>query len=201
VSFYEQKIFPWVMELSMRGLERLRSGALERARGEVLEVGFGTGLNLRHYPEAVRSLVALDPLDVMRGRVERRIAEARFPVERTLLAADGTLPFESDRFDCVVTTWTLCTIARAEAALEEMRRVLRPGGLYLFIEHGRSDDPGVARWQARLNPLQQRLGCGCTLDREIDALVRKGGFEIQHLDRFVFGGPRILSTMYKGAAR
>ena len=186
----------------MRQLEELRPGTLARAHGEVLEIGFGTGLNLPHYPSSVRKLVALDPLDARPGRVEGRIARAPFPVERFALPAEGGLPFEDGRFDCVTMTWTLCSIAQPLPALQEMRRVLRPDGQLLFIEHGLSEDPGVARWQRRLSPLHRRLSCGCNLDRPIDDLLRKGGFVLPEIKRFVLEqGPRIFTATYQGLAR
>ncbi len=186
----------------MRQMEELRSETLARAHGEVLEIGFGTGLNLAHYPSGVRKLVALDPLDALHARVEARIARAPFPVERFALPAEGGLPFEDGRFDCIAMTWTLCSIAEPLPALQEMRRVLRPGGHLLFIEHGLSDDPGVARWQRRVTPLHRRLSCGCNLDRPIDALIRKGGFQLPELKRFVLEqGPRIFTATYQGLAR
>ena len=202
MGLYADRIFPRLMEWSMGRVDDLREEALAPAYGDVLEVGFGTGLNLAHYPPAVKRLLALDPLDSLRARVEERIAVARFPVERVRLAADGGLPFDGGRFDCVVTTWTLCTIPDPVQALREMRRVLRPGGVYLFIEHGRSDAPRVARMQGLLNPIQRRIGCGCELDRPIDALVRAAGLSIERLDRFVpSGGSRMFSEMYRGIAR
>ncbi len=186
----------------MRQLEELRSGTLARAHGEVLEIGFGTGLNLPHYPGSVRRLVALDPLDALPERVEGRIARAPFPVERFTLPAEGGLPFEDGRFDCVTMTWTLCSIAQPLPALQEMRRVLRPDGQLLFIEHGLSEDPGVARWQRRLSPLHRRVTYGCNLDRPIDDLLRKGGFVLPEIKRFVLEqGPRIFTATYQGLAR
>ncbi|MHC4788976.1 MAG: class I SAM-dependent methyltransferase [Planctomycetota bacterium] len=185
----------------MRGLGDLRGPALERAHGAVLEVGFGTGLNLRYYPSAVRFLAALDPLQGVPDRVQRRIARASFPVERFELAVGDELPFEDERFDCVVTTWSLCSIERPLAALAEMRRVLRRGGLYLLLEHGRSNDPRTARWQRRLNPLHKRIAGGCELVRPIDRLVEQAGFGIEKLDRFVHDrGPRIFNEMYRAVA-
>ena len=136
MGLYARHLFPRLMDWALRRMGDVRRETLATAHGDVLEVGFGTGLNLRHYPSAVRSLTALDPLDALRDRVEARIAAAAFPVERAHLDASGTLPFPSDHFDCVVTTWTLCSIPDAVAALEEMRRVVRPGGRYLFVEHG-----------------------------------------------------------------
>lgn len=201
MGIYERHLFPRLMDWALRSMGDVRRETLATAHGDVLEVGFGTGLNLRHYPSAVRSLTALDPLDALRDRVEARIAATAFPVERAHLDASGTLPFPSDYFDCVVTTWTLCSIPDAVAALEEMRRVVRPGGRYLFVEHGRSDRPNVARWQARLNPIQRVIGCGCELDKPIDELVPKGGFTLDHIERFVpENGPAVFETLYRGVA-
>lgn len=201
MGFYADHVFPRFMDWGMRQVDSLRSETLAGARGAVLEVGFGTGLNLRHYPKAVEKVVALDPLRALEQRVSERIAGARFPVERVSRLADDHLPFDDGSFDCVVTTWTLCSVEEPVAALSEMRRVLRDDGVYLFIEHGRSDDPTTARWQRRLNPLQRRIAGGCRLDRPIDELVASGGFEIRGLDRFVHDpGPRALSEMYRGHA-
>jgi ubiquinone/menaquinone biosynthesis C-methylase UbiE len=137
-GFYARVIFPWVLELGIGGaaFAKERANALKPAYGEVLEVGFGTGLNLPHYPRSVARLVALDPEEMLLGRVSRRIAAASFPVERIQQAGEH-LPFAAGRFDCVVTTLTLCAIADPVSALSEIRRVLRVGGTYIFLEHGR----------------------------------------------------------------
>lgn len=203
MSLWERHGFPRLMDWSMRGAEvgRLRERALAAAAGEVLEIGFGTGLNLAYYPAAVRSIVALDPLDALRERVAARIAAVRIPVQRVALPADGRLPFDDARFDCVVTTWTLCSIPDAGAALREMRRVLRPEGRYLFLEHGVSDDAGVERWQRRLEPLHKRVAGGCHLTRRIDTLIESAGFTLVDCERWVEAGPRIFSAMVRGSAR
>jgi len=185
----------------MSGLGELRARALADAQGEVLEAGFGTGRNLRYYPPAVRRVVGLDPMVGLKRRVAERIAAAPFPVERVALAAGGRLPFDDARFDTVVTTWTLCSISDVGAALRELRRVLRPEGVYLFVEHGRSNDPRTLRRQEFWNPLHRRLAGGCELERPIDRLVRDAGFTIVRLARYLHpGGPRIFSEMYEGAA-
>jgi ubiquinone/menaquinone biosynthesis C-methylase UbiE len=190
-----------VLELAMRALGELRAPTLAAAHGEVLEIGFGTGLNLPHYPAGVTKLVTADPMSALPERVRERIASARFPVEVHHLPADRTLPFDAGRFDCVTMTWTLCTIAEPVAAVREMRRVLKPGGSLLFVEHGRSDDPKVARWQDRWNPIQNWIGCGCNVNRKIDALVEQGGFRVASLERFLAeGAPRMFGEMYRGAA-
>jgi SAM-dependent methyltransferase len=192
---------PRLQDRMMGFLDDLRPDTLAQASGEVLEVGFGTGRNLALYPPGVKSLVGLDPL-VTDGiaAVDARVAAARFPVARTALRADGALPFDAGRFDCVVTTWTLCSIPDADAALREMRRVLKPGGRYVFVEHGRSQRASTARWQERLNPLWSRLADGCNINRPIDALVARGGFELTALDRFRGKGPGLFAQMYRGVA-
>ncbi len=202
MGFYAKHVFARFMDRSMRHMNELRSETLAPAHGEVLEIGFGTGLNLRYYPTSVSKLAALDPLDALQARVQRRIASVSFPVERFVLGADNGLPFEAESFDCVAMTWTLCSIREPLAALAEMRRVLRRDGVLLFIEHGRSEDPAVARWQARLNPIHRRVACGCELVRPIDALIRKGGFELMELRRFALEDvPRIFGETYQGSAR
>src|SRR5512145_985385 len=200
-DFYERRVFPHILEFAMRELGKLRAPTLAEARGEVLEIGFGTGLNLPHYPEAVAKVVTADPLQALPERVRSRIESAPFPVEIHHLPADRRLPFDAGRFDCVTMTWTLCTIAEPLAALGEMRRVLKPGGTLLFIEHGRSDEPKVARWQDRWNPIQNVIGCGCNVNRKIDALVEEGGFRLRSLERFLAeGAPRMFGEMYRGVA-
>ena len=202
MGFYTDRVFPLLLDWTMRAVNDLRAPALAAATGDVLEVGFGTGLNLPFYPSAVRRLVALDPLRALERRVARRVAAARFPVERVALAADQRLPFDAASFDSVVTTFTLCSIPDPTVALAEMRRVLRPGGVYLFLEHGRSDDPKVARRQERWEPIQRRIAGGCHLSRPIDRLVRAAGFDVERLERFVQPhAPRILAEMYRGEGR
>lgn len=186
----------------MRQMNPLREETLVEASGEVLEVGFGTGLNLRYYGPSVRGVVGIDPMDVADVRsVQDRIAASAFPVARQTLRADGGLPFDAGRFDCVVTTWTLCSIPDVARALAEMRRVLKADGRYVFIEHGRADEAGTARWQDRINPLWRRVCDGCNINRKIDRLVEEGGFELASLDRFRADGPGIVAQMYRGVAR
>jgi len=186
----------------MSGMDDLRPDTITRARGNVLEVGFGTGRNLRHYPEGVDSVAALDPLATggIRERIEQRISAVPFPVTQHRLRADGELPFDDARFDTVVTTWTLCSIPDAASALREMRRVLRPGGRYLFVEHGRSDSDRTARMQDRLNPLWRRLADGCNLNRQIADLVADSGFGPVQVERFRGKGPGVVASMYRGVA-
>ena len=198
-DFYENRIFPHILEKAMANFGPQREPTLAEAKGDVLEIGFGTGLNLPHYPDAVTRLSTVDPMDALSDVVAARIQAADFPVDRHHLPADGELPFDTARFDTVTVTWTLCTIPDAGAALQEMRRVLKPEGQMLFIEHGRSDDPKIARWQDRLNPIQNVIGCGCNLNRPVGSLVEDAGFQIQRIEQLI-EGPRILATLYRGAA-
>jgi SAM-dependent methyltransferase len=204
MGVYANYIFPRLLDWGLSNPEanEQRHITLAQARGKVLEIGFGTGLNLRYYPEAVTQLTALDTENFRPDVVRKRIAKVRFPVEQVQLDAGGQLPFADASFDTVVTTWTLCSIAKVDAALREMRRVLRPQGKLLFCEHGRSDDAQTARWQDRLNPLQKIVGCGCNMNRAMDVLIKQAGFAIVRLDRFVLPhAPRILGEMYRGVAK
>jgi SAM-dependent methyltransferase len=191
MGLYSRYIFPRLLEWSLGtdDAEVQRARTLAAARGSTLEIGFGTGLNLPHYPP-------------LADRVERRIATARMPVEQVRLAAGRHLPFDDASFDTIVTTWTLCSIADLDGVLKEIRRVLKSDGCYLFCEHGRSDDPRAARIQDLLNPIQRVVGRGCNINRPIDTLIRKAGLELFALDRFVMPGvPRVFGEMYRGAAR
>jgi ubiquinone/menaquinone biosynthesis C-methylase UbiE len=165
-------------------------------------VGFGTGLNLDFYPKAVTSLVGLEPeLPEHLAAMEERIARSAFPVDLCEVRADRDLPFDAGRFDCVVSTWTLCSIPDATRALAELKRVLKPGGAFLFIEHGRAPDASTARWQDRLNPAWRRIAGGCNMNRPIDRILEGAGFELAGLERFRHKGPGLLAQMYRGLAR
>jgi len=190
-----------VQDMAMSFMNPLRPETIEVAEGDVLEVGFGTGLNLPHYSPNVKSLTGLDPLVAERLRkLEERMAAAPFPIERYALGADGELPFDAGRFDTIVTTWTLCSIPDASAALAQMRRVLKPGGRYVFVEHGRASRESTIRWQDRINPIWRRVMDGCNINRSIDRLVEDAGFEMTSLERFRAKGPSIAATMYRGVA-
>ena len=204
MGLYSTYIFPRVLDW-MAGtsyFQGQRKQTLESARGSVLEIGFGTGLNLPHYPPRVTKLTAVEPERMLASRVARRISEAHMPVEQFRLDASRRLPFDDNSFDSVVTTLTLCSIADLAPALAEIRRVLKPEGRYVFLEHGRSDDPRVAKRQDFFNPVQKIVGCGCNMNRPIDRLVRDAGFEIVTLERFLIpDAPRVLGEMYRGVAK
>jgi len=190
-----------MQDWAMKYMNEFRGATVGLAEGDVLEIGFGTGLNLAYYASSVKSLAAIDPLDDLHPAVHSRIEEAPFPVEHFRLRADNALPFDANRFDYVVSTYTLCSIPDVQAALGELRRVLKPGGHFVFLEHGLSDRPSTARWQQRLNAFWCSFSEGCNMNRRIDRLVEEGGFEVERLERFLGRGPRILSEMYRGVSR
>lgn len=180
-------------------LSRLRRALLADVRGEVLEIGFGTGLNLPHYPPEVKKLTTVDPNPGMSGRAERRIAASSIPVETRLLDAER-LPFRDDVFDAVVSTWTLCSIPNIDQALQEVRRVLKRGGRFYFLEHGLSDEARIQKWQHRFTPFSKKFADGCHLNREIQTLIQKH-FTVVQLDRFYLtGAPKIAGYFYRGTA-
>lgn len=201
-GFYESRVFPWLNDRLTAGpsLAAIRAEAVGSARGRVVEIGFGSGLNLAHYPASVQSLVAVEPSAGMRARSRERIAAARFPVE-VIEGVAERLPLPDEGFDTAVSTLTLCTVAEPELVLAELRRVLRPDGRLLLMEHGLSEDDGVARWQRRLNGLQRVVACGCNLDRPIGQLVQRQGFRFESVRRFYAPGmPRTHGWVTVGAA-
>jgi len=202
MKFYSEYIFPRLMDWVMSGevFQRLRSELLKDARGEVLEIGFGTGLNLPHYSRNISRLSIVDPARMLTDKVRKRMAQIPFPIHVEHSTAEA-LPYPDRRFDSVVSTWTLCTIPDVRKALHEIRRVLKPTGTFLFLEHGRSDSARIAVWQDRLNPIQNIFGGGCNLNRRIDQLITESGLQIRHLDRFTMEHvPRIAGEMYRGQA-
>jgi ubiquinone/menaquinone biosynthesis C-methylase UbiE len=166
----------------------------------VLEVGIGSGLNLPLYGPSVRSVIGLDPSPELLLMARDRARTALVPV-KLLEASAETVPLDDASIDTVVTTWTLCTIPDAPRALSELRRVLRPGGALLFVEHGRAPEFGVARWQDRLDPMWRRLAGGCHLNRKIDELISGSGFRIDALTNARLPGPRTHTFLYEGRAR
>ena len=202
MGLYRHHIFPRLMDWVMAGKEfrRLRMELLAQVHGEVLELGIGTGLNLPHYPKTVTQLHAVDPADLLPKIVTERSASQSFPIRIQHITAES-LPYAPRSFDFAVSTWTLCTILDPVKALREVRRVLKPDGVFLFLEHGRSEDESVAAWQDRLNPIQNIIGCGCNLNRRIDHLIIQAGLNIMTLDRFHMQNvPRLAGEMYKGRA-
>lgn len=201
MGFYEEQILPRAVDVVLGGREfaRLRARVAAELEGEVLEVGFGSGRNVPHYPPALKRVWAVDPATVGRKLAAKRVAASPVPVE--YVGLDGEeLPLEDGSTDHVLTTWTLCTIPDVPRALAEIRRVLRPGGALHFLEHGRSPDPKVVRWQDRLTPMQKRIAGGCHLNRPIDRLVRDAGLEVSRLDNYYVRGPKPYGYMFEGVA-
>ncbi|CCQ90507.1 Methyltransferase type 11 [Nitrospina gracilis 3/211] len=202
MGFYEEHILPrgidWV--LSGKRFHAVRERAVTGARGAVLEVGLGSGLNLPFYPDAVEKLYALDPSRVARKLATRRIRRAPFPVEFAALKENGVIDLPDQSVDAVVTTFTLCTIPDAPAALKEFQRVLKPGGVYHFLEHGRDPDPDIARWQDRWNPIQKCIAGGCHVNRPIAKLIEDSGFTLHECENFYLDGPKLFTYMYGGKA-
>jgi ubiquinone/menaquinone biosynthesis C-methylase UbiE len=202
MGWYGEHIFPHLMEWVMGGEEfqKQRSLVLARVNGTVLEIGFGTGLNLPHYPAALSSLHAIDPAHMLPRKIAERSAAIPFPLQIQRTSAE-TLPYNARSFNFVVSTWTLCTIPDPVKALLEVYRVLKPDGVFLFLEHGRSEDAKVAAWQDRFNPVQNIIGCGCNLNRKIDQIIAQAGLMIMTLDRCQMQSvPSLGGEMYRGAA-
>ena len=201
MGFYEDQVLPRCINvlLNNREFRKMRARVTGELSGDVLEVGFGSGLNVPYYPQSVNKVLAVDPATVGRKLAAKRVEQSAVPVE--YIGLDGeSLPLDDASVDHVLTTWTLCTIPDVDRALLEMRRVLRPGGALHFLEHGRAVDEKVARRQDRYTPLQRRLAGGCHLNRPIDRLVSDAGFSTTRLDRYTVRGPKIMSSMYEGVA-
>src|SRR5215208_1360447 len=181
---YGEHVLPRIINVvcNMKEARPQRQRVCEGLTGEVVEVGFGSGLNIPYYPAAVTSVTAVEPAGVGWKLAEKRVRESAIPVTRAGLEAER-LPFPDDSFDAALSTWTMCTISDIDTALQELRRVLKPGGTLHFVEHGLAPDEPVQRWQHRLNPVQQRLFGGCNLNRPIADLVKRNGFAISDLDR------------------
>jgi ubiquinone/menaquinone biosynthesis C-methylase UbiE len=201
VGLYREYILPWGIEWTLNNPQcrELRRRITEGLQGRVLEIGFGTGLNMPHYPDSVDRVYAVDPLTYARKLAAKRIAASSIPVEFT--GVDGqAIPLDDDTVDSVLSTWTLCSILNLPRALGELRRVLKPRGRFHFLEHGLSPDGKVARWQRRLTPIQKVIGGGCRLDLPVAETLRSAGFTMASQESFYMKGPRIGSYMYMGVA-
>lgn len=203
MGFYSDHIEPTLVSLacSAPAIARERSAIVPEASGVVLEVGFGSGHNANFYDRAkIERLYALEPSAAMRRKARRRVQGLPFPLDWLDLKAEE-IPLDARSVDTVLVTYTLCTIPDAARALAGMKRVLKPGGKLVFLEHGAAPDPGVRAWQDRLNPLWGKLGGGCNLNRDPVGLIRSAGFEIARSEsHYAKGTPKFAGYMYRGVA-
>jgi SAM-dependent methyltransferase len=202
VGIYAKYVLPRFIDLSMRNRDaaRVRGDWVPHARGDVLEVGIGSGLNLPFYSAEVHRVYGVEPSSELQTMARKRIARHAIKVELLSQSAEETLPLSDKSMDTVVITWTLCSIADPLRALQQVKRVLKPSGRLIFVEHGRAPDSRVALWQDRLTPVWKRIGGGCHLNRKIDELLLQAGFKIDELRTAYLPGPRPMTYTYKGFA-
>ncbi|WP_353180787.1 class I SAM-dependent methyltransferase [Salinisphaera sp. T5B8] len=201
MGFYNDVVLPRLCHMAMRNrhLAPYRRRVLSGAQGEVLEIGIGSGLNLPFYGPHVRGIHGLEP-SLQLVRIARRAAEHSARPVALIEGSAEAIPFDDKSLDTIVTTWTLCSIPHADRALAEMRRVLKPGGQLLFVEHGLGPDATVAEWQRRLTPFWSKVSGGCHLDRPIQGLIAQAGFDCTHLETGYMKGPTPMTYMYEGRA-
>lgn len=202
MGFYRDRILPHLVHLSMRqrNLAPYRTRVISHAEGRVLEIGIGSGLNLPYYSAQTERVIGLDPSPKLLAMTRKAAQRASIPVELIENSAES-IPLYNRSIDTVVTTWTMCSIPDVQRALGEMRRVLKPTGRLLFVEHGRSPDPRVRRWQDRLTPVWRRFSGGCHLNRAISELIESAGFRIERIETGYMRGPKPMTFMYDGSAR
>jgi len=202
MGFYERRILPRVLDLGMRQrqLAPLREALIGAAEGRVLEIGIGSGRNLPFYRRDLEAVIGIDPSPELLAMARRHASWVHFPVQLREGAAED-LPLDDRAIDTAVMTWTLCSVAEPARVLTEIRRVLRPGGALLFIEHGRAPEARVRRWQDRLTPVWRRIAGGCHLNRPIAELIKAAGFRLAELETgYLVKGPRPGTYHYRGRA-
>ena len=202
MGLYQKFVLPRLIDVAMRNKEvaARRAELIPKASGAVLEIGIGSGLNLPFFPGTITRLAGVDPSAELLNMARPKLGGVSFPVELFCRSAED-LPFDDRSFDTAVLTWTLCSIPHPQRALAEIKRVLRPDGRLLFVEHGLSTDPKVQVWQHRLTPMWKCIGGRCHLNRKIDDLVRPAGFNIVELQTTYLAGPRPMTFTYQGIAR
>ena len=202
MRMYDEMLLPHLINCAcgMKTIERQRKKIVPLACGDVLEIGMGSGLNLKHYNRnQVNHLWGLEPSEGMRKKAQENIAVSNMSVE-WLPVLSEKIPLRSETVDTVVLTYTLCTIAQPHTALSEMRRILKPKGKLLFSEHGLAPEPSVQKWQRRLNPIWSKLAGGCQLDRHILNLIESSGFSIEDSHQAYVKGPKVATYQYWGSA-
>ncbi len=203
MGVYREQVVPRLIDVACGRLTSptLRARACAGLTGRVVEIGFGSGHNVPHYPPSVTAVDAVEPADLGWKLATRRLAGSPVPITRSGL--DGqSLPFDDHTFDSALSTWSLCTIPDSQAALREVKRVLKPGGTLHFVEHGLAPDAGVQRWQHRFEPIQKRVAGGCHLTRPVAGLLTGAGYEVVELDEFYEkGAPKALGALSLGQAR
>lgn len=203
MGFYAKYALPRFIDLAMRNREtaRLRAEWVPQARGDVLEVGIGSGLNLPFYSSQVRRVYGVDPSIELQRIARTRMTGTPLAVEFFAQSAEAPVPLSDASVDTAVLTWTLCSIAYPSTALRQIKRVLKTNGRLIFLEHGQAPDAGVAAWQDRLTPVWKRVGGGCHLNRKIDELIEAAGFRISELRTGYLPGPRPMTYTYQGFAQ
>jgi SAM-dependent methyltransferase len=202
MGVYQDQLLPRFQDFVMgrKPNREIRARVCAGLSGDVVEVGFGTGLNAYYYPPQVTKVFAIEPSPLCMRLAQPRIARSSTPVELAGLRGEH-LDLPSDSFDAVLSTWTLCTIPNMALALTELRRILKPGGAFHFVEHGHAPDPKVARWQERIEPLNKRFAGGCHLTRRIADAIADAGFTIDKLDTYYFKGePKPMGYTFEGQA-
>ncbi len=202
MGFYQDNILPWLTHLAMRQatLVPYRARVISGAKGRVLEIGIGSGLNLPYYGQDVTQIVGLEPSPKLLAMARQAARRSAMPLELVEGTAEA-IPVENASIDTVVTTWTMCSIANIDRALAEMRRVLRPEGRLLFVEHGRAPQARVRWWQDRLTPAWKHVSGGCHLNRAIEDLIENSGYRIERIHKGYMQGPNPMTFFYEGSAR
>ncbi len=201
MGIYSNLVIPYCIDMAMSSetLQSYRQNLLADVSGEVLEIGFGTGLNLPHYPERVDKITTVEPNPGMKRLARSRIAKSQITVDYKILNGES-LPMEDASFDSVVCTWTLCSISLVDQAIAEIYRLLKPGGKFFFIEHGLSKDSHIQLWQNRLTPVQKIIADGCHLNRKISDLVRQQFPNVTTEQFYAPKLPKVIGYMYQGIA-
>ena len=201
MGFYSEKVFPYLLDrsLSASTFSKYRQELLADVEGEVLEIGFGTGLNLDYYSSEIQKLIAVDNNPGVHQLAQKRIDKSSITVDQRILSSEN-LPMADNTFDSVVSTWTLCSIEQVEQAVGEIHRVLKPQGKFFFIEHGLSHEPNIQTWQNRLNPLQKIIADGCNLNRNIRQIVKEQFGQVSVTEFYADKTPKFIGYMYQGVA-